>query len=169
MPINPGYDKGAPRPLTNRRILLAEAIAVGMTRQKAAEFSNLSLKGVEIALKDPRMRAEIDRRIAEITKETRSKLRGVRNIAVQALAKVAGDATAPPAARVSAATAILDRIGVGKTEVLEIVTDDAEGTAEDRVARLAARLGGALARIPDADESAEDEAPADDEDVDEDV
>lgn len=159
MPTDPGYHKGGPRPLSKRRLLLAEALAVGMTRKKAAEFSSLSLKGVENALKDPRMKAEIDKKIAEITKETRGKLRGVRNVAIAALAKVAGDEQAPPAARVSAATAILDRIGVGKTEIVEIVTDDAEGSAEDRIARLASRLGSALARIPDASEADEDDVP----------
>lgn len=158
---NPDYVKGAPRPLSVRRLLLAEAIAVGMTRKKAAEFSGLTVKGVEVALKDPRMKAEIEKKIAEITKETRGKLRSVRNVAIAALGKVAGDESAPPAARVSAATAILDRIGVGKTEIVEIVTDDAEGSAEDRIARLASRLGSALSRIPDADESAEDEDPSD--------
>jgi hypothetical protein len=85
-------------------------------------------------------------------------------VAIAALGKVAGDENAPPAARVSAATAILDRIGVGKTEIVEIVTDDAEGSAEDRIARLASRLGSALSRIPDADETAEDEEPADESD-----
>jgi hypothetical protein len=161
---DPAYVKGAPRPLSVRRLLLAEAVAVGMTRKKAAEFSGLSVKGVEVALKDPRMKAEIEKKIAEITKETRGKLRSVRNVAIAALGKVAGDESAPPAARVSAATAILDRIGVGKTEIVEIVTDDAEGSAEDRIARLASRLGSALSRIPDADESAEDEEPADESD-----
>jgi len=161
---NPAYVKGAPRPLSVRRLLLAEAVAVGMTRKKAAEFSGLSVKGVEVALKDPRMKAEIEKKIAEITKETRGKLRSVRNVAIAALGKVAGDESAPPAARVSAATAILDRIGVGKTEIVEIVTDDAEGSAEDRIARLASRLGSALSRIPDADETAEDEEPADESD-----
>ena len=164
MPLNPGYDKGAPRPFSVRRMLLAEAIAVGMTRKKAAEFSGLSTKGVDVAMKDPRMKAEIEKKIAEITKETRGKLRSVRNVAIAALGKVAGDESAPPAARVSAATAILDRIGVGKTEIVEIVTDDAEGSAEDRIARLASRLGSALSRIPDADETAEDEDPADESD-----
>ena len=161
---NPAYVQGAPRPLSVRRLLLAEAVAVGMTRKKAAEFSGLSVKGVEVALKDPRMKAEIEKKIAEITKETRGKLRSVRNVAIAALGKVAGDESAPPAARVSAATAILDRIGVGKTEIVEIVTDDAEGSAEDRIARLASRLGSALSRIPDADETAEDEEPADESD-----
>jgi len=161
---NPAYVKGAPRPLSVRRLLLAEAVAVGMTRKKAAEFSGLSVKGVEVALKDPRMKAEIEKKIAEITKETRGKLRSVRNVAIAALGKVAGDESAPPAARVSAATAILDRIGVGKTEIVEIVTDDAEGSAEDRIARLASRLGSALSLIPDADETAEDEEPADESD-----
>lgn len=161
---DPAYVKGAPRPLSVRRLLLAEAVAVGMTRKKAAEFSGLSAKGVEVALKDPRMKAEIEKKIAEITKETRGKLRSVRNVAIAALGKVAGDESAPPAARVSAATAILDRIGVGKTEIVEIVTDDAEGSAEDRIARLASRLGSALSRIPDADETAEDEEPADESD-----
>jgi hypothetical protein len=161
---DPAYVKGAPRPLSVRRLLLAEAVAVGMTRKKAAEFSGLSVKGVEVALKDPRMKAEIEKKIAEITKETRGKLRSVRNVAIAALGKVAGDESAPPAARVSAATAILDRIGVGKTEIVEIVTDDAEGSAEDRIARLASRLGSALSRIPDADETAEDEEPADESD-----
>ena len=161
---DPAYVKGAPRPLSVRRLLLAEAVAVGMTRKKAAEFSGLSVKGVEVALKDPRMKAEIEKKIAEITKETRGKLRSVRNVAIAALGKVAGDESAPPAARVSAATAILDRIGVGKTEIVEIVTDDAEGSAEDRIARLASRLGSALSLIPDADETAEDEEPADESD-----
>lgn len=167
MPLNPGYTQGGPRPLTVKRQLLAEAIAVGMTRKKAAEYCGMTVKGVEVALKDPRMKAEVDRKIAEITKETRGKLRSVRNVAIAALGKVAGDENAPPAARVSAATAILDRIGVGKTEIVEIVTDDAEGSAEDRVARLAARLGSALSRIPDADESAEDEEQPDDESAEE--
>ncbi len=156
---------GAPRPLSARRQLLAEAIATGMTRKQAAAHCGLSTKATDNALKDPRMKALIEEKIGEITKQMRGKLRSVGNLAVLTLAKVAGDSEAPPAARVSAATAILDRIGVSKTSVVEVVSDDRGMSVEERLDRLAARLGSALSSIPDA-EDAPDEEPDDDADDD---
>lgn len=149
--------------LTKRRLLLCEAIANGMTRKQAAVFSGLSERGVDRALVDPRVKAEVDRRSAEISKEVRGKLRGVRNIAVKALAEVAGDKEAQPGARVAAANSILDRIGVGKTQILEVVSDGQTQDPEVRIARLAARLGSALSTIPDATD--DDEGDAEDEDA----
>lgn len=151
--------------LTKRRLLLCEAIANGMTRKQAAVFSGLSDRGVDRALTDPRVKAEVDRRSAEISKEVRGKLRGVRNIAVKALAEVAGDKEAQGSARVAAANSILDRIGVGKTQIIEVMGEAGDQDPEARIARLAARLGSALSTIPDAgdEDDAEDEDDVEDE------
>ena len=53
---------------------------------------------------------------------------------------------------------------MGKTQILEVVSDGQTQDPEVRIARLAARLGSALSTIPDAtdddegeDEDAEDE------------
>jgi hypothetical protein len=148
--------------LTPRNILLAEAIANGMTRRKAAEFSGLTEKGVEVALKRPHVKAEIERRVAEITKATRGALRGGRFAAVAALVRIAKDTTAPPAAQVNAAIAILDRIGVGKTSTVEVLESRSDESPEDRLARLSERLGAALATLPPPDEADDDDEGADD-------
>jgi hypothetical protein len=148
--------------LTPRNILLAEAIANGMTRRKAAEYCGLTEKGVDVALKRPHVKAEIERRVAEITKATRGALRGGRFAAVAALVRIAKDTTAPPAAQVNAAIAILDRIGVGKTSTVEVLESRSDESPEDRLARLSERLGAALATLPPPDEAGDDDEGADD-------
>jgi hypothetical protein len=153
--------------LTKRRLLLCEAIANGLTRKQAAVFSGLSARGVDRAMTDPRVKAEVDRRSAEISQEVRGRLRSIRMVAIKALGEVAGDTQAQGGARVAAANSILDRIGVGKTQILEVISDAHDADPEARIARLAARLGSALSTIPDAGDD-DPGIPEDDDIADED-
>jgi transposase-like protein len=116
--------------LHERHRLCAELLAAGQTTQEIAAQLGCDEATVWRWRQRPDFCALVDASRARFVQTLRDELRRGSRQAIAALVEIASDPDAAPAARVSASTAILDRVGLPRRTEIEATV---EGTTEIRV------------------------------------
>ena len=143
-------------------------VAAGMPDAQIAAALGLTLRQVTRWKCADEVKATIDELKREAGVKVRLLLEASHGSAVSALLEVAGDPAADPTARVKAATAILDRSGVGVTKNLThsgpngkpietVITHQGQPTSwrdvKERADALSARATAELAAIAEAEQA----------------
>lgn len=116
--------------LHDRHRLAAEMLASGSTTGEISAALNCDPATVWRWQQRPEFLALVEASRSRFVEQLRAELRRGARAAIGALVEIAGDGTAPPAARVSASSAILDRIGIPRRAEVEA---SVESTTEIRV------------------------------------
>lgn len=116
--------------LHERHRIAAEMLASGASTAEISQACNCDPATVWRWQQRPEFLALVEASRSRFIEQLRAELRRGARAAIGALVEIAGDGSAPPAARVSASSAILDRIGIPRRAEVEA---SVESTTEIRV------------------------------------
>jgi transcriptional regulator with XRE-family HTH domain len=106
--------------MADRRTAAVPLLVAGLPHVEVADRVGVCPQTVSRWLADEDFRAEVEAERLQATAEAREALAGAALLAVQALVSVASDCDAAPGSRVSAACAILDRVGLERGSRVEV-------------------------------------------------
>ncbi len=99
--------------------LIVAALAAGASYSEAAAAARVSRKTVQRRMADAAFRAEVASARSEVIEAVKGQLLGAAPAAIRTLAEVGASGSAPPAARVSAARAVLE-LALGRRSILDL-------------------------------------------------
>ena len=137
---------------TERQRLAAEILATGLSTQDTASQVGVERASVYRWQNLPGFGALVEAARVKYVDQLRNELRRGARAAIGALVEIASDPEAAPAARVSASTAILDRVGLPRRSEIEATV---EGTTSIRVDLTGATLE-QLAALAGTDDDGDD-------------
>lgn len=130
--------------LHEKHRIAAEMLASGSTPSEISAAINCDPATVWRWQQRPEFLALVEASRGRFVDQLRAELRRGARAAIGALVEIAGDGTAPPAARVSASSAILDRIGIPRRAEVDATVDasteirvDLSGATIEQLAALA--------------------------------